>query len=82
MLTKEETQNFLARLDKFSFWSLPNPVNDQKGTDGSQWVIEGVKGGRYQVVDRWTPTTGPVRELGDLFAFRLARLNLPKNEIY
>ena len=82
VLTKEETQKFLSRLNALKFWSLPNPVNDQKGTDGSQWIVEGVKGGHYHVVDRWTPTTGPVRELGNLFAFDLARLAIPQNEIY
>ena len=81
-LTREQTQAFLARLKKVGFWSLPNPVNDQAGTDGSQWVIEGVKGGKYHIADRWSPEKGVVRELGVYFAVGLALMNIPKNEIY
>ena len=57
-------------------------MNDQEGTDGSQWVIEGVRAGRYHVVDRWTPSKGVVRELGLMLAFDLAKMDIPKNEIY
>ena len=52
------------------------------GTDGSQWIIEGVKKGQYHVVDRWMPKDGMVRELGLLLALDFAKLNIPKNEIY
>ena len=69
-------------VSKSGFWKAPNPVNDQKGTDGSQWIIEGVRGGKYHVVDRWSPTSGAARELGNFLAFDLAKLSIPKNEIY
>ncbi len=81
-LTQEQTQRFRLRLQQLKFWSLPNPVNDGKGTDGSEWIIEGVRKGRYHVVDRWTPTSGPVRELGEMLAFEMAKLTIPKNELY
>lgn len=77
-----QTQAFLTRLDKLDFWRAPNPVNDQAGTDGSQWIIEGVKAGKYHVIDRWSPTTGIARELGMMLAFDLAQMKVPKNEIY
>lgn len=82
LLTREQTQAFLSRVDKLGFWKAPNPVNDQRGTDGSQWIIEGVKGGQYHVVDRWTPGEGVVRELGLMLVFDLAKMDIPKNEIY
>jgi hypothetical protein len=69
-------------LDKLNFWKMPNPVNDQRGTDGSQWIIEGVKGGLYHVLDRWSPEKGIVRELGLILALELAQMDIPKNEIY
>ena len=81
-LTREQTQEFLSRVTQVHFWSLPNPVNDQKGTDGSQWIVEGVRNGQYHVVDRWSPTTGAVRELGEDLAFHLAGLQVPENAIY
>lgn len=81
-VSKEQTQAFLNRVSELRFWDVPNPVIDQRGTDGSQWIIEGVKSGKYHVVDRWTPSNGVVRELGFMLAFDLAKLNIPKNEIY
>lgn len=81
-LTSEEARSFLAQIKKTDFWNLPNPVNDQTGTDGSQWVIEGVEHGRYHVVDRWMPKAGPIHELGVTLAFKLAKLKIPQNEIY
>ncbi len=82
VLTREETQSFLLQLDRLGFWKLPNPVDDHPGMDGAQWIIEGEKGGRYHVVDRWSPKKGPVHELGMIFAFDLAKMNIPANEIY
>jgi hypothetical protein len=55
LLSKEQISTFLAKVDDVQFWKAPNPVNDQRGTDGSQWIIEGLKNGRYHVVDRWSP---------------------------
>ncbi len=81
-LTAPEVQDFLSRIQKAQFWSAPNPVNDQTGTDGSQWIIEGVKEGHYHVVDRWMPKHGPARDLGLFLAIDLAKLSIPANEIY
>jgi hypothetical protein len=44
--------------------------------------LEGVKRGRYHVVDRWYPRDGVARQLGFLLAFDLAKINLPNEEIY
>jgi hypothetical protein len=82
MLTVQQTQRFLALLTQTDFWRLPNPVDDNPGEDGSQWLIEGVKGGKYHVVDRWSPKKGPVRELGMMLAFELAGIKVPTQEIY
>jgi hypothetical protein len=65
-----------------SFWSLPSHVNDQTGTDGSQWIVEGVNEGKYHIADRWSPDKGPVRELSVNLAVGLAQMNVPKDELY
>ena len=57
-LTTQEAQSFRSEVEGGGFWNAPNPVNDQTGTDGSDWIIEGVKAGRYHVIDRWSPTNG------------------------
>lgn len=82
LLTREQTEAFLSKVTEVGFWNAPNPVNDQRGTDGSQWIIEGVKSGHYHVVDRWSPTNGVARQLGLLMAFDLAKIDMPKNDIY
>lgn len=82
ILTRTQTQAFQTQIDTLDFWHLANPVNDQTGSDGSQWVIEGIKGGQYHVVDRWSPKNGPVRELGLMLAFDLAHISIPKKDIY
>jgi hypothetical protein len=81
-LTKEQTQSFLKQIDAVGFWQLPSEINDQSGTDGSQWVIEGVKQGKYHLVDRWTPKNGAVHDLGLIFTFELGQLHIPKSEVY
>ena len=81
-LTTQEAQSLRSKVEGSGFWNAPNPINDQTGDDGSQWIVEGVKAGRYHVVDRWMPKNGPARDLGLFLAFDLARLSIPKNEIY
>ncbi len=82
-LTREQTQGFLARVERAKFWNLPaEETSDTVGVDGARWIIEGVKGGKYHVVDRWSPGKGPIRELGLLLAIGFADLKIPKDELY
>jgi hypothetical protein len=81
-LTREQTHAFLAQVKRSQFWLLPSSINDQTGTDGAEWIIEGVKSGKYHVVDRWSPKTGTIRELGLTFLFGVAQMNVPKERIY
>ena len=81
-LSGTQVKTFLALVDRVNFWAAPNPVDDQTGTDGSQWIIEGVRDGKYHVVDRWMPKSGVAYDLGVFLAFDLAKMNLPKRDIY
>jgi hypothetical protein len=69
-------------VDEVGFWKAPNPVDDHPGMDGAQWIIEGVKGGKYHVVDRWMPKSGVTYNLGMLLAFGLSKLTVPRKEVY
>lgn len=42
-------------------------VAGDMGLDGAQWIIERAKGGKYRLVERWTPT-----KTGKYAAFRAA----------
>ena len=43
---------------------MPSAEERTDGVDGAQWLVEGIKDGRYHLVDRWSPTDGPVRQSG------------------
>lgn len=60
-ISKEEWCRFNDLLNGATFWSMPSVEEDDGGNDGSQWILEGVRGARYHVVDRWTPTEGTFR---------------------
>jgi hypothetical protein len=82
-LSSVEATNLLIRISAVEFWKLP--TEDPKapnGMDGSQWIIEGVRSGKYHVVDRWTPEMGKYRGLGLYFMDDLMGLNMPKDEVY
>jgi hypothetical protein len=40
------------------YWTMPRYDTAQGGLDGSTWIIEGVKEGKYQVINRWSPESG------------------------
>jgi hypothetical protein len=79
-LTKQQSEWFLNEV-ALKFWTAPQVQAKPGGVDGSQWIIEGVENGRYQVEDRWSPDTGPIRELG-LAMIGLADLGIPNEKIY
>ncbi|MFT4112553.1 hypothetical protein [Silvibacterium sp.] len=81
-MKEADVKAFLAQVEAKGFWTTPNPISDQGGLDGSQWIIEGVKNGRYHIVDRWSPKSGVARELGWEMVFDLAGLEVPKRDIY
>jgi hypothetical protein len=82
-LSRAEIAPFLAKVDKLGFWSAPtHQQNEELGCDGSQWIIEGVKRGKYHVVDRWSPRAGIAHELGTMLAFDLGKLEMPAKEVY
>jgi hypothetical protein len=82
-LTLEQTNRFLGQIEATSFWKLPSSVQE-RGPDGAQWIIEGVRNGTYHIVDRWSPTSGSgeTRALGLFMVNELARIKLVASEVY
>jgi hypothetical protein len=60
-LSAAQVRRFISTLRDLRFWDLPTTDPSGAGLDGAQWVLEGVKDGRYHVVDRWTPEGGSFR---------------------
>jgi|SRR5580700_5743505 hypothetical protein len=82
-MSVEETSWFVDRIDELGFWQLPTyEKSDTIGVDGAQWILEGVKGGKYLVVDRWSPDKGPVKGIGTLMMFDLAKIKLLYQDVY
>ena len=80
-LRKSLTQQWLAAFESAGFWNLPT-LADANGTDGAHWIFEGVRNGKYHVIDRWSPSSGdPIREIG-LLGLKLARFRIRPTEVY
>ncbi|MFB6343553.1 hypothetical protein ACE1ET_17650 [Saccharicrinis sp. FJH62] len=45
---------FKEKIKVIDFWNL-NSHNEIFGMDGSEWILEGYKDGKYHFVTRWTP---------------------------
>jgi hypothetical protein len=74
-LAPAEWDAFTRLLRHSCYWELPTENTEEIGFDGAQWILEGVRGGRYHIVDRWTPTSGSFRE-ACLYALKLSRLEI------
>lgn len=62
------------------FWQLPTSGN-LYGAHGEQWIVEGRRGDRYHVVDRWSPQAGRYRDLAVLL-FDLVEWERPHSSRY
>src|ERR1035441_3991568 len=85
----DEVAKFRELLRKTQFLIIPSTVRgDQQGTDGSDWTIEAVKGGRYHIASRWSPAVsrGPgkqaIAELGKALAFDIGKFPVDPKDIY
>jgi hypothetical protein len=80
---KDAVDLFLQLLQKADFWNLPTEQESNVvGKDGAQWIMEGVLGGRYHAVDRWSPDDGPFRKAALFLAINLGDLNPRYQEVY
>jgi hypothetical protein len=82
-LSKEATDWFLAEVKHARFWDIPTRDDSRVVLDGAEWIIEGVKQGRYHVVDRSSPDPkDPAHVLGNALLINLARFRLLYQEVY
>jgi hypothetical protein len=51
---RDQVARFFALLDQSHFWTTPTEL-PSRGLDGAEWIMEGVKDGKYRVVVRWCP---------------------------
>jgi hypothetical protein len=80
-LRPAEEEAFVAKIEKLGFWRMPAEEQERLGFDGATWILEGMQGGKYHNVERWSPDSGDFRELC-LYFLQLSGLNVPKKKIY
>lgn len=73
-IAKDKIAEFLELLKRDNFWQLTTKENPS-GLDGARWIIEGLQDGKYYLVDRWSPKTGGIRDIG-LFLLDLSGLKV------
>jgi hypothetical protein len=77
-LTQKQIDTINLKLDAAKFWTLQTESQAINGTDGSEWLIEVYKGGKYHFAVRWTPQKGSVfRAIGE-YLFSISQI---KNEM-
>lgn len=77
-LTVNNWDNFENTLQKANFWTTPSNKDDERGNDGSEWIIEGLNKNKYWFVARWSPRNNDFQNAGIL----LIKLSGLKEEIY
>ncbi|MFA6570337.1 MAG: hypothetical protein WCT77_03795 [Bacteroidota bacterium] len=50
-----EIESFLKIIDNNCFWDILSANPYSRGLDGSTWIIEGIKNGKYHFIERWAP---------------------------
>jgi hypothetical protein len=53
LLSVEDSKKLSHHLDAAKIFELATS-DDVRGNDGSEWIVETVKNGKYQVIVRWT----------------------------
>jgi len=55
ILEPDEIKSFIETIEKYDYWEMPFD-EDFGGCDGSEWIIELLKDGKYHAISRWSPT--------------------------
>lgn len=79
-LSEKEWQKFREMLLTLDYWNMPTN-KETFGCDGAEWILEGVSGNHYHVVDRWSPSDDYYAQTC-LYLLSLTNLRIKKEEIY
>lgn len=63
LLNATQSTDLLKRINALNFTSIPT-VDKTFGCDGARWIFEGVKNGKYHVINRWCPDAYDTEERG------------------
>jgi hypothetical protein len=80
-----DVRRLLRLISGMDFWDMRTELSLNPSTvqlDGAQWIFEALTADRYHVIDRWSPDSGPVRELGLYMVRELGRFHIGRNSVY
>ena len=89
-IKEKEWQKLLDLLKEASFWQLPSnekePEPNEKGEeticlDNTNWYLEGVKDGKYHVVDRYCPESQGFKAIG-LYMVKISKLGVKESDLH
>ena len=79
-LSNDEWEQLKKLLSEISFWDLPTEDPVRGGRDGAQWILEGLRDGKYHITDRWSAEE-KYREVC-LYLLKLSELRVREDDIY
>ncbi|WMI65071.1 hypothetical protein RBH94_13515 [Aestuariibaculum sp. YM273] len=80
ILTKKEWTEFTQLMEKADFWNM-NLGRSSIGTDGSEWIMEGVNQSDYRAVSVWSPSKGDFYNACD-YLISLTNLKISEKKKY
>ncbi|MBW1296371.1 hypothetical protein [Aquimarina litoralis] len=80
ILSEKEWIDFIDLINKADFWNM-KLGRSFTGTDGSEWIMEGVDPNNYRVVTVWSPTEGYFYEACN-YLISLTDLNISEKKKY
>ncbi|WP_299685343.1 hypothetical protein [uncultured Dokdonia sp.] len=58
VFTEKEWNTFVAFIEKANFWEMDLGRKQSLGTDGAEWIMEGVNTNDYRAISVWSPIKG------------------------
>ena len=79
---REDIECLRSKFITLDFWNLaPVEKNENIYLDGSDWLLEGIRHGKYHAVSQWSPQESPFRDTA-LYMLRLTEMEIENEEIY
>ncbi len=79
-ISEQEWNIFISKLQAAHFNDIPVKA-DNIGSDGSEWIIEGMDDNHYHIAYRWTPRGTDFQKCG-LYLIKLTGLKIKPHDIY
>ena len=83
-ISQDQIHQFRSLLDTTEYWSMPTVdvrLHEERIRDGDEWILEGVRDGRYHVVARVSPRNGTYRE-ACLYLLSLSKIEVDANRVH